>query len=926
MRSDSKRVFLGWEGPLLAQAATWLAEHRGPDMRGVIVAVPGGRAGRRLRELLARSIGPGWRPPRILTQGQLTDELVRLDRPVAGRLARTLAWERALRSLPPAELAKLLPEPPAESDAGEWTRLAETVRALHGELAPEGLDFRSVAEGSARPESAGEAARWEALAVAQDAYRSGLSELGLADPHEARFAAIRAGAVDKDARIVLVGVADMNRLLRLALEASPGRTTALVFAPESEAESFDMWGCLVTARWKDRDATLAAEDWYVADKPVDQARLATDIIGSWDAKWAAEEVTIGVADEDVTPYLERRLAAFGVRARHAAGVPLARTRPYRLLEATAEFLRGRRFADYAALVRHPDLEARLSAAEGLGDPAAILDGYFAVHLPDGVSGFWPGTDENTAAMRALSEAFEGALAGLLEQTPRSLGEWARRILDYLAGVYGALELDTDVEAQRVLHDALEALAEALREIEELPAALASGPCAAAGAIDLALRELRSKTVPPTPPSAGEPTIELLGWLELPLDDAPGLVVTGFTDGCVPQSLQGDAFLPDGLRKQLGLADNDARLARDLYALTVLCASRRVAFVSGRRSSVGDALVPSRLVFRCPESETPARVETFLGVAQSLRAAPVLDAGEESFVRPRHAAEREIESISVTAFSTYLESPYLFYLRHVLRLKSVEDGARELDPMQFGIFAHEVLHAFGLSAAKDALDAGTIDAVLQDELRRLAELRYGRDPMPAVAMQIEQLAYRLHLFAERQAEWANEGWRILEVEWAPDDGWVPFTVDGEDIRLTGRIDRIDKHMRTGRIAILDYKTGESAKDPVAAHYSKRLDVWRDLQLPLYCQLALPLELEELPLLGYVAVGRDPANVQFRLAEDWTEDDIANATEAARDVVRCIRRGEFEDIGRRVPTEPAVRALCGLGLLAGEDDGEAGEDAP
>ena len=50
----------------------------------------------------------------------------------------------------------------------------------------------------------------------------------------------------------------------------------------------------------------------------------------------------------------------------------------------------------------------------------------------------------------------------------------------------------------------------------------------------------------TSPLQAENAIELLGWLELPLHDAPALLVTSFNEGFVPKSVQGDKFLPNQL--------------------------------------------------------------------------------------------------------------------------------------------------------------------------------------------------------------------------------------------------------------------------------------------------------------------------------------------------------------------------------------------
>ena len=71
--------------------------------------------------------------------------------------------------------------------------------------------------------------------------------------------------------------------------------------------------------------------------------------------------------------------------------------------------------------------------------------------------------------------------------------------------------------------------------------------------------------------------------------------------------------------------------------------------------------------------------------------PLAVAAEDS-VRgelPRAAEAPAVQSMSVSSFRLYLQSPYEFYLKHVLRLKTLDDRARELDPLRFGKLAHEV---------------------------------------------------------------------------------------------------------------------------------------------------------------------------------------------------------------------------------------------
>ena len=70
----------------------------------------------------------------------------------------------------------------------------------------------------------------------------------------------------------------------------------------------------------------------------------------------------------------------------------------------------------------------------------------------------------------------------------------------------------------------------------------------------------------------------------------------------------DAFLPNGLRRQLGMMDNAQRYARDMYALQVMLRTREhVRIVVGKSDANGDPLTPSRLLMACDLAQLPDRV-------------------------------------------------------------------------------------------------------------------------------------------------------------------------------------------------------------------------------------------------------------------------------------------------------------------------------
>jgi hypothetical protein len=901
-------VFLGWDGPVLSAAAAWILAELGPELGDALVAVPGARAARRLRELLAERAPPAWTPPRVLTQGELIDELVHLEIPAAGRLTRTLVWERALSDLPAEARARLeRRREPAAEDLDARLRLAERVRALHGELAPEGRDFAALARSGLAPELAAETARWEALAEAQARYRERLAALGLADPHEGRAQAVAAGAVDGTRRIVLVAVADMNHLLARALAAVAARATVLLAAPADLAEDFDDLGRLRPAYWRERDVPLEPCDWRVAEKPVDQAETVRAVLDEWRGQVAPDELTIGIPDERVVPYLERQLAECGAAARRATGTAIERTRPCRLLRALARFLRRGGFRELAALARDPDLGAALS---GGADPAASFDAYFLEHLPRHARG-WLGQRPFEGAVRAFQERLEQSLGPLALPAPRPLAAWSEPIRAWLARVYPG-KLAATNENERVLAEALRCVGAALGELDEVPASPELPPLGPAAALELLVHALSGRRVPPAPRSGADEAVELVGWLDLPLDDAPALILTGFDEGKVPQTLGADAFLPDGLRRRLGLPDDSARLARDVYAATViLCTRARHVFVSARRSAEGDPLVPSRIAFHRPQAEIPARVLRFLPSGED-RAARLAD--EDA--GPRHACPvlpgwSAPTRLGVSAFRRYLASPYAFYLEQVLRLETRDDRASELDPRAFGSLAHQVLEELGRDGPHASPDAEEVARFLVAALQRRAAETFGPAPLPAVGLQLAQLEHRLRTFARHQAVRAAEGWRIHAVEWQPPEP-CRLEVDGEPLELRAKIDRIDRHA-DGRWAILDYKTGEKQKRPRDAHLRKD-GQWVDLQLPLYRFAAGALGFAGEPELGYALVGKDAGDSGF-LLEPFAPAELAEALEVARGVVRAVRAGRFEDPGRE-PYEEIFKAIFGLSTLGGE----------
>jgi ATP-dependent helicase/DNAse subunit B len=196
----------------------------------------------------------------------------------------------------------------------------------------------------------------------------------------------------------------------------------------------------------------------------------------------------------------------------------------------------------------------------------------------------------------------------------------------------------------------------------------------------------------------------------------------------------------------------------------------------------------------------------------------------------------------------------------------------------------------------------------------------------VRAQSRALEARLGVFAKHQAALFSEGWQIAYVEKGR-SLVVPFPVPGgpQDVKLKGRIDRIDRHA-DGRWRVIDYKTSSQAVTPDKAHFAARSGEWKDLQLPLYVKL-----LPEIADIGS-AISADatelvyfnlpPKDEDAGITEPFSTEKISAAWEKAQQIIAEICSGAgCREIGEVADNEdPAFLALCGLNGLPSTEEEE------
>jgi ATP-dependent helicase/nuclease subunit B len=919
--TSCETLCLGWDAPLLPRAAEVLRqrfENRdGWDLSPVVCVLPSTWAASRLASLL-RSLASDhdlpFTGPRIITVGQLPELLYQPEFPIAMELEQTLGWASVLRSTEPSELSPLIPSVPAAEPIGPWLELASTLRRLHEDLSASRLRFADVVEVA---ETDAEKRRWTLLHRLYERYLASIQQAGLVDPHWARRHAVDTDRCKTGKTVVLIGTSDLSDAVVAMLRALSGDLLAMVAAPQSESTRFNEFGCVAAATWLDHKLPLRDDQWVAAGDVADQATAVGECIADFGKSFSADSVTIGVTDESQVGPVEVELRGCGVKTYRHLGWTVTQTAVGRLLSLTASHLVRRDWQSLAALVRHADVHHYVShhlhlwgdesgphdqsadRRQSSSDWLIQLDQLLANHFPIGVGDPLPARAIREYPMACQVGDLVARWLTVFSGPDQSIAAWSRVVLSWLNEVYEAAESPLDERTAM----AWEAAARLLERFAELNGQLdlrVSG-AVAIEALSTRLADIRISASP----SVDE--VEILGWLDLALDDAPAMVVMGLNHPFVPGATTNDPFLPGSLRTRLRMADNDRRYARDVYAMHLMLQTRASSrFIVGKTAADRSPTPPSRLLAAADAEDTARRVRQLLTTGRervvvhhrwdqdtetTLRI-PDLPLGE--------AGVAAVSSMSVTAFRDYLQCPYRFYLRHVLKLKPLDDAGNELAANQFGDLVHAALEKFGLADDRDESDELKIESLLGEHLEDYTKEMYGESASTAVSVQVAQARRRLRTVARRQAERIAAGWKIHASEASvSDSNGAGIEVDGKWMGLKGRFDRIDRH-DDGRWAILDYKTHGHRPEKKHIQKTKDGERWIDLKLPLYRMMIPFLGIDVSPPeveLGYFNIADKEEETRINIAE-FSEPQMSQAEELIRDCVRRIHAGDFAPTDERV----------------------------
>lgn len=328
------------------------------------------------------------------------------------------------------------------------------------------------------------------------------------------------------------------------------------------------------------------------------------------------------------------------------------------------------------------------------------------------------------------------------------------------------------------------------------------------------------------PIEGEPLkgIQIMGLLESRCLDFDEVYIIGVNEGTLPKITVAPTFIPDSIRRAHGLSvlENQDALSAYLF-YRVLQFPQRLTLVYNHVVDESNSGEVSRFVQQLAfESQLSFQHST---QQQPIRAAaphaPLVVAKTgavwQKMLRYFDSSDPNRPRLSASGFTTYLQSPLLFFLKYIAEIKEPPKMAEEFELNKLGSVIHQAMQDFYEQLLQNgtSIDANRIRQHLhklpQICLQALSKVMYKETGRISVPNSMQRILLKVAeeyatVFLRYDAD-EIAPFRIVELENESDYTIeFPIAIDGETktIQLYGIIDRVDE--AAGKTRIVDYKTG------------------------------------------------------------------------------------------------------------------------
>ena len=944
--------YIGWDKPaidLVSRELMAICEEGPTALCDTILVVPTAESGRRLREYTAALAGKPILMPRITVPGNLL---------AAGNCASPMqvaaAWTQVIaESGANKRWPGLFPHTPPGGHEEDWVaaQVADLVRLdaqLEQHMVTPGQIISTLQAPAYAMVAQAETARWQQYSDLNATVARQLHKWGLTPPAEARQATLdnlcRHNIPKRVILACLPQLTNQNRHYLQRLTALGCRVEIWVNAPKDLEQRFDSYG---QPRHDNTEYSWNTCAIPVPDSCIEVAAHCRDMAARIirhmaDCPAAATgDIALGTLDPACLPDMETAFANAGWRMLSPSGRTAAASAAGQLLKQLQDYADSQYGADAkpaGALLRNPLLQ-RLFYPQGKGTAHQFCKTLDAIEQ-----------QKFPATAKALLDMIEASCPADAEQETTRLQnegsvEYARHIIKHVADgvrsggdLAGVLRgLGSAIAPPQDRRDTpygklLGSLSNALLQYAALITGQQGSLCTAHTALNLIRSQVEQESI--TELTHENADIDALGWLEMIFTPGQHMFLAGLHEGCVPEAPGVDAYLPDSLRRQLGMACAAQRSARDSFVLASLAAAHGEnlhILVAGEKPD-GSPASPSSLLLRTDGSlvdrinllfqhpEAPIAVPAYErgnwhAGAGCLRATPTGPVQEHISLLKQGAVSRWASGekpFSPSCIKRFLTCPLRFWLKELLQLSpgdAYAESTGALSAMDLGTMVHDTVEHFAatysgkdrdytLSPPDETAMSRHIIEIFDSQLHKAL----GNEIAPSMKPQYETYKDKLRDFAKLHARDLRDGWVVIATE--QETRWM---MDGEHA-FDMRIDRVDENRLTGELRIIDYKTGktrpreahlEEMKPDQAEMYRSRVpelalldsgscERWKDVQLPLYKAYMQDTHPGKAIRTGYILIPKGAEHVQFA---EWeiTPEEKAAMLACTRGAISLIRSG-------------------------------------
>lgn len=913
--------------------------------RRATVVVPTEGSGRRLREYMAEKAGKALLMPTITLAGHLIPSEYPGVATEMETLTAWLQVLSAEGADPVAQYAPLIPRRPETHRERWAVGVAHKLMSLRSRLAQEEVELEAISHQLRKREimyreeadlltedtkttraallarrkvAANEQMRWHKLQSIFDRVDALLPSGKSIEQAQAEF--VSNATWQKQSRLLIMAcVPEFSPQIKTLLSnlhgKDGGRVEIWVHAPQSEAYKFDDFGLPLEAGWLNREIEIPDALVYadaareVVDNDASTIHLVTDaeamaaealrLAGGHDSR----ELALAVGDSEFSPSIINAFAAAtpAWRLNLPEGRNPMTTDLGRLPGQLADACEAR---ENLPLWDEKQQGVRNNDVRGLDAFIALLTNTALQHTIAKEPGALIGMQEHVEQIRMLLlPGSEEALLSMLRATPQvddsyksiemlrnrqqqAYSEYAlqvHKLIDCLSNAKLATTLSRladrleNSHKGKPNHKLAASIAAQMRNCADTAADLPTPLCA----LELLRRQVEDGVKGPVFAERHKTTGDLLGWRELAYARGSQVILAAMHDGCIPEPVPEDDFLPESLCDELGIRHEKFRIARDSYLLTALIESRRqsgrVDFILARQKADGSVLAPSALLMRCGD-ELPQRARALFAESKAPKVLPrpapcplrramgcreTISPGElehisqiapgrqNPFTRWFKTDEEQLvqKSYSPSSLAGFLQCPLTFWIKHLFKIDlgdTYKENKGELESNEYGSVMHAVLDKLVeqfpdrealLAACPDAETdtqaaeehmLAVAQSIAADEWQRVYNsTSTRRNQTLPMEVQLQAIERSLAEFVHQHSKDLAEGWCNVEREYT-----LKPTLklpNGETISFSMNADRIDRH-KDGRWRIIDYKTSSGEKNPHKVHFDL-LDGGTD---SLYCR--------------------------------------------------------------------------------------------